>query len=415
MSARIVGGRADRRVWSSVWALAVAETVSWGVLFYAFGVLLPAMETDLGLGRTTLTALQTGALVTAGLVSTTVGRALDRWGARPVMTLGAVMAAGCVVAWSQAVSWWSLAAVWVGLGAAQAMVLYEPAFAGVTVWLEDPRERARALLAITLLGGLASTVFMPLTGALLAAEGWRGAVLWLGVILAMVTIPIHATLPAASVSGTESRRKVVIDETKGETAVAGRTPAEAGAPAAGFGWLKLAFALHGVIAGAIAVHAVPLIAEAGREPVRAAGMVGFFGVFQVAGRLGSNLWWAHVSERWRVSGLMVFQGAAMAALVFAENQAAVWVFVVCFGVSNGLLTLARPLAVAEWQGSARFGALAGGLAAWTLIARAIAPPAASALHAATGGYRSVCAVLVLVAAGGAVAAVKASATKRRTC
>jgi len=164
-------------VWASVVALAVAETVSWGVLFYAFGVLLPAMEADLGLGRTALTALQSAALVVAGLAAAPVGRALDRHGARAVMTVGAVLAAGLVAGWSQVRGGWSFGMVWLGLGVAQALVLYEPAFVGVTAWIEEPRERARALLTITLLGGLASTVFMPLTGALAESVGWRGAVL----------------------------------------------------------------------------------------------------------------------------------------------------------------------------------------------------------------------------------------------
>lgn len=399
---------AGRRVWASVVALAVAETVSWGVLFYSFGVLLPAMEADLGLGRTTLTALQAGALFAAGLMAAPVGRALDRRGARPVMTAGAVLAALLVAGWSQAGSWWSFGLVWLGLGVAQALVLYEPAFVGVTAWIEEPRERARALLVITLLGGLASTVFLPLTGALIEAAGWRGAVLWLAAILAVVTIPIHATLPRGK-SRTPGRAEAPGDGGRGPEE---RPGAGAGEPAAGFGWLTAAFALHSVIAGAMAVHAVPLITEAGREPVRAAAMVGLFGLFQVAGRLVSSVWWMQVPERWRVAGLVAGQGVAMVALILAEHDAAVWVFVVSFGTSNGLLTLARPLAVAEWQGTAKFGAVSGKLAAWAQTARALAPLLASLLHAATGGYRTVCVVLALVAVGGAGAARMASVRRR---
>jgi len=225
----------------------------------------------------------------------------------------------------------------------------------------------------------------------------------MALILAIVTIPIHATLPAGN---SRSPQRSRADGGKGGGAgnAAAAATAEDGKPAAGFGWLTAAFALHGLIAGAMAVHAVPLIAEAGREPVRAAAMVGLFGVFQVAGRLVSTLWWTHIAGRWRVAGLIVGQGVATAALGWAEHDAAVWVFVATFGVSNGLLTLARPLAVAEWQGTAKFGAVSGRLAGWAQTARAAAPVLASALHGATGGYRSVCAVLALAAVGGTSAA-----------
>ena len=52
-----------------------------------------------------------------------------------------------------------------------AAVLYEPAFAVVAVWFR--RRRARAFTALTLMAGLASTVFLPLAGWLLERQGWR--------------------------------------------------------------------------------------------------------------------------------------------------------------------------------------------------------------------------------------------------
>jgi MFS family permease len=377
----------------AVIGLAVAETVSWGVLFYAFGVLLPAMESDLGTGRLALTAVFSGALLMSGLVAASVGRCLDRWGPRGVMTVGAVAATGLVVAWSRADSLVALALIWAGIGVCHALVLYEPAFAAVTGWLADVRARAKALLVITLLGGLASTLFLPLTGALLAAHGWRTAVLVLACILAVVTIPIHATLPRGSAKSSRKR-----------TGTHGKLRR-------GFSWLIAAFALHGFIVGAVAVHAVPLISEAGRTPLRAATMVGLFGVFQVAGRLLSNAWWTRLPGAWRVSGLLATQALAMGALALARFDAAVWVFVAAFGLSNGMLTLARPLAVAEWCSADEFGAVSGRLAGWAQASRALAPLAVSGVQAGVGSYAGVGAGLALLAVLGGVAAGRAYALR----
>ena len=371
--------------------------VSWGVLFYSFGVLLVAMEEDLGIGRATLTGVYSAALLVAGLTAAPVGRWLDRWGARRVMTLGAIAAALLVALWSRAESLATLAAVWLAIGFAQAAVLYEPAFAAVTSWFSDTKLRARALLTITLVAGLASTIFLPLTGVLLVSYGWRTAVALLGLAVALVTIPIHFILPSSRHHAVE-KVKPVSDQR--------------GNPRAGFRWLIAAFALQATIYGTLVVHAVPLLIEAGHAPVRAAMMAGAFGIFQVGGRLLMLAWWDRVPVAWRVGGLIGGQVLSVVALFLASHEAAVWVFAVSFGASNGLLTLARPLAVAEWQGTMGFGAASGRLATWTQCARAIAPVLASVLHEASGGYRAVSAALVVAGVAGIFSARRAEDCRR---
>src|SRR3712207_7628844 len=71
-----------------------------------------------------------------------------------------------------------------------AATLYEPAFAVLAKWFE--RGRGRALLLVTLAGGLASTIFLPLSAWLVGVQGWRGALLALAVLLALFTIVPHA-------------------------------------------------------------------------------------------------------------------------------------------------------------------------------------------------------------------------------
>jgi hypothetical protein len=87
--------------------------------------------------------------------------------------------------------------------------------------------------------------------------------------------------------------------------------------------------------------------------------------------------------------LVIGQVLSVLALLFATYDFAVWMFVILFGVSNGLLTLARPLVVADWNGTANFGATSGRLAGWSQGARAVAPALASALHAVNDSYRGV--------------------------
>ena len=78
---------------------------------------------------------------------------------------------------------------WVLTGVAMAGTLYPPAFAALTHWGGD--RRVRALTTLTLVGGLASTVFAPLAAGLDDWLGWRSAYLVLLAGLVVITVPLH--------------------------------------------------------------------------------------------------------------------------------------------------------------------------------------------------------------------------------
>ena len=171
--------------------LCVTQIVSWGVLYYAFPVLAPSIAADTGWSVAAVTAAFSAGLVVSALVGIPAGRWLDRIGPRPVMTAGSVLAVPAVVIIGTARSFPVFFAGWVLAGVAMAGTLYPPAFAALTRWW-GPR-RVTALTALTLLAGLASTMFAPLTAALLEQLGWRHTYLVLAVVLAVVTIPAHCS------------------------------------------------------------------------------------------------------------------------------------------------------------------------------------------------------------------------------
>src|SRR5262249_58832271 len=90
----------------------------------------------------------------------------------------------------------AFSAGWILMGRAMAAVLSEPAFAAIVGWF-PARHRDRALLAVTIVAGFASTIFMPIEAWLLVRLGWRQSLLVLAAVLAVMAIPIHAlVLPA---------------------------------------------------------------------------------------------------------------------------------------------------------------------------------------------------------------------------
>ena len=152
--------------------LGVSQIVSWGTLVYSFPLLAEPTMREFGLAKADVYLLASMALVVAALTAYPVGVLIDRGHGRTVMGMGSVLAGLGFLAWSQVQAVWQLYPVFLLLGLVQAMTLYDAAFA-VVARLSGPDAR-RAITALTLWGGFASTVLVPVTQLLLDAFGWRG-------------------------------------------------------------------------------------------------------------------------------------------------------------------------------------------------------------------------------------------------
>lgn len=157
--------------WVVVATVSLTELISWGAVYYAFTVFLRPMQESLGWPVPTLTGAFSLAVAVSGVTGLGLGRWIDRHGPRLVMTVGSVVAGGLLWVWSDVRTLWVFYLVWVGLGAAMAGILYDPAFALTAVWFR--RHRSLALSVVTLVAGWASIVFVPGTAWLVLHVGWR--------------------------------------------------------------------------------------------------------------------------------------------------------------------------------------------------------------------------------------------------
>ena len=234
--------------------LAITETVSWGILYYAFPVLLPAMERDLGWSRTTLIGAYTVAVIVSGLAALPVGRLLDHRPARPLMTAGSVLATVAVLGWAAATTVGGFYLAWIAIGAAMALVLYEPA--QVVLVKQFGAHATRAITTLTLVAGFASTIFQPLTAILATHLDWRTALIVLAVALAAVTIPIHLLVLPSRHTNPGPRPVTATDRRR-----AGPDPAVT--------LLTIAFTLAMATMAAGIVHLIPYLVDHGWSPVLA--------------------------------------------------------------------------------------------------------------------------------------------------
>jgi predicted MFS family arabinose efflux permease len=383
------GGRRSQSVparspWSVVWALSVTQIVSWGSLYYAIAVLITPIEQELGWSRDAIVGAYSLSLIFAGLGALPVGMLIDRFGGRPVMASGSAVAAGLLLLLGQTDSVSHFYLVWIGLGLTMAALLYEPAFAVITAAFgADAR---RGITVLTLAGGFASTVFWPLTQALVSGLGWRDAVAVLALLNFAICLPLHAWLLPGP-----PHRQAPDDRAGSRPSNARKSSVLRRITAARTFWL-LAFAFTGnmLAFSALSVHLIPLLNEKAFSPGEAVWIAALVGPCQVAGRLAEFT----IGARLRITQVAAIALAmlpiALAALSFAGLVAALaFVAVALYGASNGIMTIVRGTIPAELFEREHYGTVAGALSAPVIASRALGPIAASLIWSASGGYDAV--------------------------
>ncbi len=349
-------------------ALGVAQIISWGSLFYAIGVLGPSMRNELDVSELFLFGAFTAGLLVSGTLAPLAGRLIDRRGGRFVLSTGSALAALALALLAIATHPAVMVAGWLIAGAAMAACLYDPAFA--TLSQHAGMRYRRAVTALTLFGGFASTVFWPLSHLLLEAWGWRATFgIYAGLHLA-VCWPIHRLFVPAHL-----RRPHPNAPAAGDGASPGFSDAR-------LRWLTASFAIATFIFGVIAVHLITLLTGAGLTAAQAVTVSMLVGPMQVAGRVIELGFSGRV--RAVTVGLVAFllMLLALVALISVEGfgMAAI-VFVVAYGCGNGVLTIVKGTAPAELYGHKGLGALLGHLSRAGLYAKAVAPASFTAMLA----------------------------------
>ena len=373
--------------------LSITQITSWGILYYAFAALSPSISDDTGWSSVAITgAFSTGQFVSAG-VGIWVGRHIDAYGPRRVMTAGSLVAVPGILAVAAAPNLAVFYLGWVLAGVAMAGMLYPPAFAALTHW--GGANRVRALTTLTLVGGLASTVFAPLASVLDGWVGWRGAYLVLLVVLVAITVPLHwwgLRRPWRS-------HGALAVTTESQGAAPAYVEAGAVARSGTFLLLAVAMALASLSVFAVVVNLVPMLVEQGLTRNLAAVALGLGGVGQVAGRLGYAAFAARTGVR--IRAVLVVAGIAVTTAALALSPAVPVVLIglgVLVGLTRGIYTLIQATAVTDRWGPASYGTLNGLLMAPTLVASASAPFVGAALAHLVGSYANAFMVLAGLAA-----------------
>jgi len=355
-------------------ALGLTQIIGYGTLFYSFSIMAPAMAADFSWSSEWIFGIFSGSLLIGGLSAPWSGRWIDRFGAGRMMTGGSVAAAAALAACATAPDRSVFILAQLAIGMASTVVLYSAAFA-LLVQI-GPQSAQRNITYLTLMAGLASTIFWPITTALHVHLSWRQVYLVFAALNLFVCLPIHAWLWRSL------RRSRPTDSAMPLRPVEGSLPPSARGQ--GFLWMAAGFALESFVNAAVLVHMVPLLGGLGLGGM--AVLVGtVFGPAQVLSRFTNMMLGGDLAPLTLAALSAVLMTAAIALLgLTAPVFAGAVAFAVIFGFGSGLSSIVQGTLPLALFGSDGYGRRQGKLLAVRLIVSSSAPFAFAFMMAAIG-------------------------------
>ena len=364
--------------------LGIGQICSWGAFYYAFPMIALAMQNDLGWTKSDLYGALTLGLLISALLTYPVGVAIDRGYGRNVMAAASAATAILMVLWSFTQSLTNFYILAAGIGALQAAILYEPAFA-ILARRVGPLNSRAGITSITLWGGFASTVFIPFEQFLLNGWGWRTS-LWALAAVNMICAAgylyfvrpqldvVHASHASARAANNTRDQNIVREALRGPV----------------FWLLLVALTIYAAMMSTFTFHMYPLLQEKDISTTQVVQIIAVIGPAQVLGRLLVSRFAPSLSMR--VLGSVLVGIFPFVFCLLLSDTESFWLLASVFGIyglTNGIFTIVRSQVVPEMLSQHAYGALNGLLTIPVTIARAVGPVIAAWLWAIDQSYHIV--------------------------
>ncbi len=360
------GGRLDPMA-VAVNALGITQITAWGTSFYSLGVLAKPIVAETGWAMTTVFLGFSVALIVMGLISTFVGRLIDRLGARAVMSVGTVVLSAGLLALSQVGDQASYLAVWALIGVGMRCTLYDAAFAAL-VQITPTRGR-KAISYLTLYGAYASTVFWVIGHYLNEAYGWRGTL----AIFAAINLAVCLPLNWAGLA-----RREDADEAEAPAAAAAASPdgpvLEGRMRMVGIALFALIMSINGFVFGVISLQLVPVLEAAGLVGATAVWVASLKGHGQFAGRVIEIFFGRNLAAMTIARIAIGVVPVSLLLLFLARGE--LWLlvaFTLVLGASQGVITIVRGAVPLALFGAKGYGEVLGLIATPILLVNAFSP------------------------------------------
>jgi MFS family permease len=333
--------------WVVVGVMFVTLFVSMGFRF-SFGVFYSAILDETGWQRAETASVFSVAMLVYAVTAALSGFLFDRWGARALFTLGALLMGGGLLLCSTITGIGELI-LYYGLpvGLSYACLGFIPHMAIVPRWFTRRRGLAASLALAGV--GVGSLVLAWGSAELIQALGWRPTLWWFGLGCVAVLVPVNLLhRPSAAAEGLPSDGVPHAPDTPPPAA-----PHHSSVRAAVRSWpfwaLFAGVFLMGVCMLTLVVHQTRLLVDLGFGLGTASVLFGLLGLARAVG----GMFWGPLSDR---------IGRALCVVIICSASS----------LGLGLLLLAANLPLTGWEGL-RLALLAGYLATFGLGYNGISP------------------------------------------
>jgi predicted MFS family arabinose efflux permease len=177
-----------RRLWAPILGIGLTQMIGWGTSFTALTVLGTQIGRDLAMSREAIFGALSIMLLVSAVIAPRVGRFIDAEGARDLMLPGTLIGAVALLVVAASQGPWSFWFGWALFGLTVAMMLNNASVpALVQIAGTDSR---RAVSAFTIVTGVTSAIFLPLTDWLAARYGWRHTMLLFSLMYIVICLPV---------------------------------------------------------------------------------------------------------------------------------------------------------------------------------------------------------------------------------
>ena len=354
------------KIFPSTIGLGVTMTIGYGTLYYSFAVLAPEIAREFGWEESFVFAIFSIGLLAGAVSAPIIGRMIDRFGARSVMSAGSLFAAATLALIGVMQNAWQFAVLALMAEFVAIAVQYDAGFAALA---QRYGRNARAeITLVTLIAGFASTVFWPLIQWLLTEMTWREVYLVLAAMNLLIALPIHLTMP----KGRQTPPQMPTDATalplvQSYRHVTGNRPMIL---------LGVSLASGGFVLSAIGASLLILLDDIGFATATATIAASCVGPSQVAARLFEYTRRNHFSPPTTAiiaASAMVLGLALLGMTLVALVPVFLFAFAVMYGVGQGLTSIVRGMLPLHYFGPEGYGRRTGMLAGFRMVLSAAAP------------------------------------------
>ena len=378
--------------WVNVFIAALAMVGTLPGRTQGLGLITEPLLRDLQIDRVHFARINLWATLIGALFSIGVGRLIDRFGSRIVLTIVTVSLAAVVFGMSATSSIAAIAIMITltrGLGQSALSVV---SITMVGQWFVRRLNLAMAVYTIALSIGF--MLAFPLIGAIVLSNGWRTA--WWIIGLAL----LFGLAPLALLLVRRSPESCSIDPDGEPTEISNELPTDYTLREAlstpGFWVFGIASAVYGLIASGIALFNESILAERRFDASTYHRSLVIVALTSLAG----NFLGGWIASKWKMNRLlalaMVLLAGSLAALPHVSTQLHVAIYAAVMGLAGGFVIVIFFSFWSAVYGRKHLGKIQGAAQALTVVASALGPLILAETVSRTGSYATIFYLLTVI-------------------